>query len=284
MSASRLAAGAHHAWFGFWQFATDETSLVIHRRHVSHYLGYVGRGQITTRWVNRSVERKYHAAAGTVRFNPADQDRHTFIGQPNPFNEFYVLVIPTKDEEDILGSECIDPHTPLRHLHMPDDAELIWCMKHLALHAKRDGNCMEREDEAARRLILRLAELSGGQTPEWYADGGVFDRRTCNHLVDYIDAHLKIAPCLSDMSMLVGLSPSHFAKKFRQSTGLSLHRFINRRRIRASLEMLKRQSQPLAQVALELGFSSQSHFTRLFSDLAGMTPARYRKHFRRLVG
>jgi len=37
---------------------------------------------------------------------------------------------------------------------------------------------------------------------------------------------------------------------------------------------------PLASVALDLGFSSQSHFTRLFSSLTGMTPAKYRKQFR----
>ena len=84
--------------------------------------------------------------------------------------------------------------------------------------------------------------------------------------------------------MRVGLSPSHFAKKFRQSTGLSLHRFINRRRIRASLESLKSQSQPLAHTALDLGFSSQAHFTHQFSRLTGFTPAKYQKQFRPTVG
>lgn len=41
---------------------------------------------------------------------------------------------------------------------------------------------------------------------------------------------------------------------------------------------------PLASVALDLGFSSQSHFTRLFSSLTGMTPAKYRKQVRPVVG
>ena len=103
-------------------------------------------------------------------------------------------------------------------------------------------------------------------------------------LVEEIDANLKSTPSLSAMALRVGLSPSHFAKKFRQSTGLSLHRFVNRRRILASLETLRGQSQPLAHVALDLGFSSQSHFTRIFSGLTGMTPAKYQKQFRRTVG
>ena len=83
--------------------------------------------------------------------------------------------------------------------------------------------------------------------------------------------------------MLAGLSPSHFAKKFRQSTGLSLNRFVNRRRIIHSLETLKADAS-LASIALDLGFSSQSHFTRLFSGLTGMTPAKYQKGVKRTVG
>ena len=102
-------------------------------------------------------------------------------------------------------------------------------------------------------------------------------------LTAYVDEHLRIAPSLSDMSIRVGMSPSHFARKFRQSTGLSMGRFVNRRRIRWSLETLKTGSS-LASVGLDLGFSSQSHFTRIFSGLTGMTPAKYQKQFRRIVG
>jgi AraC family transcriptional regulator len=115
-------------------------------------------------------------------------------------------------------------------------------------------------------------------------DASPFDRVTMHSLRDYIDAHLRFAPSLSDMAPLVGLSPSHFAKKFRWSTGMSLQRFINRRRVLASIPLLQANSDSLTGIALDLGFSSQSHFTRLFSDLTGMTPAKYRKQFRRTVG
>jgi AraC family transcriptional regulator len=112
----------------------------------------------------------------------------------------------------------------------------------------------------------------------------VFDRVEMQHFVDYIDAHLRLAPTLSAMAILAALSPSHFAKKFRQSTGFSLQRFINRRRVSASIPLLQVNSDSLAGIALDLGFSSQSHFTRLFSEMSGMTPAKYRNQFRRTVG
>ena len=141
-----------------------------------------------------------------------------------------------------------------------------------------------RADEAARRLILRLAELCGGEKPDWHDDASTFNSRTLGQLVEYIDGHLTIAPSLGDMAIRVGLSPSHFAKKFRASTGLSLHRFVNRRRTLASLELLQNPSETVAHCALTLGFSSQAHFTHLFSRLTGITPAKYRKRFRRVVG
>ncbi|MFM7033806.1 MAG: helix-turn-helix domain-containing protein, partial [Planctomycetia bacterium] len=70
----------------------------------------------------------------------------------------------------------------------------------------------------------------------------------------------------------------------RQSTGLSLHRFVNRRRVKRSLDVLRDESSTLTEVSIRLGFSSQSHFTRLFSGLTGMTPAKYRKQFGRVSG
>jgi AraC family transcriptional regulator len=51
-----------------------------------------------------------------------------------------------------------------------------------------------------------------------------------------------------------------------------------------ALDVLRSDSTPLSRVALELGFSSQSHFTRLFSEATGITPARYQKRFKPTVG
>lgn len=104
---------------------------------------------------------------------------------------------------------------------------------------------MQRE-EVARKLVLRLTEPCGGGKPGWHADTSVFARRAVSDLVDYIDAHLQTAPSLSEMASLVRLSPSHFAKKFRQSTGLSLNRFINLRRVHRALDTLMENRDSLA--------------------------------------
>jgi AraC family transcriptional regulator len=100
-------------------------------------------------------------------------------------------------------------------------------------------------------------------------------------ITDYVDAHLQRLVPLDELALLPGMSASHFAKKFRVSAGLSLQRFVNRRRLRAAMPMLETGSTPLSTIALDLGFSSQSHFTRLFGEMTGMTPARFRRQFGR---
>lgn len=130
---------------------------------------------------------------------------------------------------------------------------------------------------AARQVIMRLAAIAGGHPPDWLKDTSVFSPRVMTLIVERVDAHPRVRASLEEISCGFGLSPSHFARNFHQSTGLSLNRFMNRRRIGQSPELLKTGRAPLAQLSLDLGFSSQSHFTRLFSGLTGLTPHQFRR-------
>lgn len=136
----------------------------------------------------------------------------------------------------------------------------------------------------ARALVLRLIELLGGNAPDWHEDSSVFPPPVINRIVKHIDSHIHRHISLVEIASLVGLSQSHCAKKFRRTEGLSLERFVNRRRLAKALELLRNSSTPLSRVALDLGFCSQIHFTRLFSSQTGMSPAKYRKHFKPIVG
>jgi len=137
---------------------------------------------------------------------------------------------------------------------------------------------------AARQVLIRLAVVSGGRSPDWLKDTSVFTPGVMRQVMERVDDRLVAHTTLAEMSRGFGLSPSHFARKFRQSTGLSLNRFINRRRIGLSLALLKAGGTPLAQLSLDLGFSSQSHFTRLFTSLTGITPYRFWRTQRRMSG
>jgi AraC-like DNA-binding protein len=280
-----FAAFPHHSWIGYWEHVrAAEPRVVIQRRQIAHSVVYLARGTVQYRWVCRGIDRRYHVTPGTIRFDPATGHVNTFVGEHNPAHSFYTLLIPMAHLRGIARSEGIDDPTMPRHLVVADDAELLWCMARLSSGGDAGAEHATRQDEAARQLVLRLHRLCGRKDPEWQMDASPFDRVTLHNLRDFIDAHLRLTPSSSDMAVRVGLSPSHFAKKFRQSTGLSLQRFVNRRRVVASIPLLQAGADTLTGIAHDLGFSSQSHFTRLFGEMTGMTPAKYRKQFRRTAG
>lgn len=90
----------------------------------------------------------------------------------------------------------------------------------------------------------------------------------------HIERHFTEAVYLDDLAALADLSVCRFVTVFRRQIGLTPHRFICHRRIRYAKALL-RDGVPMAQVASEAGFFDQSHLTRHFKSICGITPGRY---------
>ncbi len=93
----------------------------------------------------------------------------------------------------------------------------------------------------------------------------------------FVNDNLASGVSLTDMASLVQMGPCHFARAFKESTGLSPHQYVLRRRIDRAVEMLKDQHSSLAGIAYDLGFSSQGHFTTVFRKFTGTQPRSYRE-------
>lgn len=93
----------------------------------------------------------------------------------------------------------------------------------------------------------------------------------------YLAAHLAEAVTLDDVASAVHSSPFNFARIFHQQTGLPIHRYLTLLRLRASLEIIASQEADLTSVALDLGFSSHSHFSDVFRKEFGETPSEFRR-------
>ncbi len=92
----------------------------------------------------------------------------------------------------------------------------------------------------------------------------------------FADARLDADPSVADLAGECRLSPSHFARAFSASTGVSPHRWLVNRRIERAKALLL-GGQALSQIALACGFVDQSHFTRAFSRSEGESPGRWRR-------
>lgn len=90
----------------------------------------------------------------------------------------------------------------------------------------------------------------------------------------HIDEHLGQPLGLAELAELAGLSVWRFATVFRQQVGVSPHRYICRLRVERA-QALMRQGIPPASAASEAGFYDQSHLSRHFKTVCGMTPGQY---------
>ena len=84
---------------------------------------------------------------------------------------------------------------------------------------------------------------------------------------------------LAELAQECCLSVSHFARAFRQSTGLSPHQWLLARRISKAKSLITGATFNLSEIALECGFSSQSHLSAAFSASLGLSPRQYRQAF-----
>jgi transcriptional regulator GlxA family with amidase domain len=75
---------------------------------------------------------------------------------------------------------------------------------------------------------------------------------------------------------VAGLSVCHFARMFKQTVGVSPHCYVLQCRVKRTQELLADTDMPLSEIAIAVGFSDQSHYTRWFREIVGITPGNYR--------
>lgn len=108
-----------------------------------------------------------------------------------------------------------------------------------------------------------------------------FDRRSLTPIqlqqaIDYIHTHLDRDLSLIELASAIYISPTYFASLFKQTTGISPHQYVIRQRVKQAKTMLLKTDLAIADIALQVGFSSQSHLTQQFKRFTGMTPKQIR--------
>jgi AraC family transcriptional regulator len=95
-------------------------------------------------------------------------------------------------------------------------------------------------------------------------------------VTEYIQQNLDKDLTLAELAAVVYMSPYHFARLFKCSTGVPPHRFVVRQRIARASAFLATQDLPIARISQMVGFRTPSHFTTVFRRVLGITPGAYR--------
>jgi AraC family transcriptional regulator len=146
-------------------------------------------------------------------------------------------------------------------------------------------NRAELSDIEASTLSHRLAEHLG----QCYAHPAAHPARprtrprgtlgpaAVGRVADHVHAHLAGPITLDELAALASLSPYHFARAFKASTGMPPHRFVTAVRLEAAKAALVGTRRPVAEIANAVGFHNLSHFRRLFHRELGLRPAQLRR-------
>lgn len=96
---------------------------------------------------------------------------------------------------------------------------------------------------------------------------------------DYIFSHLHDKIKVADIAEELGVNPNYLTSVFNKDENISIKKYILQEKIRRSQNLLKYSDYNIQEIGFYLGFSSQSHFTRKFQEIAGMTPNEYRRKY-----
>ncbi|CAN7658112.1 AraC family transcriptional regulator [Caballeronia sp. LjRoot34] len=134
-------------------------------------------------------------------------------------------------------------------------------------------------DGVALAIVARLLNAwpsSAEPLPAFSSKATPLEKHRTEETIRYMDENIDQPISLNELATAAGLSPMHFAARFRAATGLSPHAFLLHRRIERAQELLLTTNMPVVDVALSVGFRTQAHFTTVFRRLSNETPHRWR--------
>ena len=245
---------------------SDSNNIVLMRHGA--FARHFGRRAITAD-VNQAV---FFSRDSTYRVShPADcGDRGTvFTVSPRVLNDIVRELDPTIDEH---------PEQPFRFVTGPCDSRVFWRHRELVQRLEtRESLEPLWADVTALQLVADVLESAfvhrGAHRPKREGTDADHAERT-EAAKTYLAARMSERITLDDVARAVNVSPFHFARVFQKHTGVPIHRYLLQLRLRASLERLDGD---LTTVALELGFSSHSHFTDAFRREFGKSPSEMRE-------
>jgi AraC family transcriptional regulator len=131
-------------------------------------------------------------------------------------------------------------------------------------------------DNVVAAIVARVAHLCTTRSPTASRRLGL-TKRQLTQVTDFVRDNISRCIRLSELSSLAGLSESQFGRAFKVSTGMTPHKWHLAARIEYAKGMLADREKSLVDIALETGFSEQSHFTRAFTAANGISPNVWRR-------
>ena len=266
----------HVGWNGIALEAFQEVPSynIPEHEHPTHFLNLFTSGRVRAQWTMDGRTRTADHGAGTLYLLPAgSRDLATWSGASSRI----VLVMEprflagTLDETAHMGDIELRPNWNFQDRH------IVGILR--ALHADlEDGSPagplygQSLSVALAHYLIRRFAVRTAPNSE--YRNGMPAVR--LNRVLDFMRQNCGQETRLWELANLAGMSPHYFCELFKKSTGVSPYQYSLRCRMDRAKEFLRSPQFTVRQVAEATGFADQSHFTKVFRRLVGLTPVQFR--------
>jgi len=266
----------HVGWNGIALEAFDDVPActIPEHEHPTHFLNLLVSGRIRAQWTIAGRTQSADHGPGTLYIVPAGtRDCMKWSGPTNRI----VLVMEPRFLARAFDETAHLANVELRADWTFQDRHITALMR--TLHADlEDGSPAgplygESLGVALAHYLIRRYAVRTARTTEYR--GGMPVARL-NRVVDFIRQECSRELRLWELSHLAGMSPHYFCQLFKQSTGLSPHQYVLRQRIERAKEYLRNSRLTASQAAEATGFADQSHFTKVFRRIVGVTPMQFR--------
>ena len=177
--------------------------------------------------------------------------------------------------------EAVAHESGMRRVDLVEDYAafdpLIWNLgREVRSELRRHRQVATTHLESVAMVLARHVLMTYASTPLPARDDTGLPRYKLRRAIEYIRENMEKEISFRDIALHLQMSPFHFSRMFRHSTGEPPHQYITRCRMDRAKALLAETRLPIADVAFEVGYKSQSHFTTCFGKLIGVTPAAFR--------
>ena len=243
----------------------------------STVLSMLDTGTVTTRINISGRTCDLDARPGTMTLFAADSEIR--VNQVDCHRARRILVhfdVAALARQSLFDDELVT--TPLRPSHEFYDSSLSAVVTAMLGEIRRGcPNGTLFAESLSVGVAMHLCRTRGLHAPPAAGERGQFSRWQWSHLRDLIDNDLSGDLSLSALAASVNMSKPHFVRLFRNTAGTSPHRYVVQARTERARHLIQSSELPLAEIASESGFASQSHLSRIFRRTYGVTPGDARK-------
>jgi len=206
---------------------------------------------------------------GGTTLTPANQPRHWCWD--HGVDVLQLQLQPQVIAEIAAASEIDISHIELVNRFGIYDPQMEHIGKSILAEMQSDGLAGKLYAESlVNLLVIHLLRQHSAFAPPQVTSQ--FSPSRFKQVIEYIHDNLAQNLSLADLANIANLSPSRFAYLFRQETGLSPHQYLIQARIEQATHLLRVGGISVGEIAHQVGFTDQSHFTRHFKRLVGVTP------------